>query len=436
MPRPSSSEEGGRETASSIFFRTSVSIKFLLLTITNFKPQFDNSYEEIFQKALVAKEIMNTRFESILKYGASVERVAYDISNVRVRSVVRGAASTIDSVTDTPETLIINLEKEAVFYISDGEVTQAGPLNPGEEFGKQIGLKVAIDLDGRCFAEVLNAAFAFDNGDLTGMTSSGVPITLNATSVPQMATNMPAKLRYRNNQDINTNMLFVTDAYAGALVAQYLMAKNIDLAGYVFKNGYTGDISNAKMYISENLTGTGVLALAQTPTDGDTVSIGGVTFTFRTAIGATPGAVLISGSADAARANLTALINAPGTTTTLGVALSASDQSVITDALKLVATNNNTTDIMTMVGTGSGRLLLGGVLTNTNNTWSLNYISSYFGKKGAIDLVVQDMKMVDMRQTTDRRGTNVFSSYLAGVKTFADGAKKFLNVKIAVPLIS
>jgi hypothetical protein len=35
-----------------------------------------------------------------------------------------------------------------------------------------------------------------------------------------------------------------------------------------------------------------------------------------------------------------------------------------------------------------------------------------------------------MRPTADRRGTNVFTSYLAGVKTFADGAKKFLDVLI------
>lgn len=400
------------------------------MSITNFKPQFDNAYQEVFQKALVAKDIMNTRFEPILKFGASVERVKFDISGVRVRTVSRGSASTIDTITDSQELLTVNLEKEAVFYISDGEVTQAGPLNPGEEFGKQIGIKVALDLDARCFAEVLNALFSFDNGDLTTMSSTGTPITLSSTTVPQMVSRMPAKLRYKNNQEITQDMVFVIDSYGASDVAQYLLGKNIDLAGYVFKNGYTGDINNAQMYISENLTGTGVLASAQTPTDGDTVTIGGVVLTFNTTLSTLAGSVLISGSADAARANLTALVNAPSTTTTFGTALSAADALTITDTLRLVATNNNTLDTMTLVGTGSGRLILGGTLTNTNNTWSLNYISAYFGKRGAIDLVVQDMKPVDMRQTTDRRGTNVFSSYLAGIKTFADGAKKFLNVLI------
>lgn len=400
------------------------------MSLTNYQEHFDNAYQEVFQKALVSKVIMNTRFESKLKYGESVERFIYDISNVRVRTVTRGSASTIDTISDSTELITINLEKEAVFHISDGEATQAGPLNPGEVIGGQIGLKVAIDLDARCFYEVLSALYDFDNGDLAGLSSTGTGITLSSTTVPQMVTRMPAKLRRVNNQEIMTNMALVVDSYAAADIAQYLLGKNIDLAAAVFKNGYTGDVSNAEMYVSENLTGEAVLYTPQTPTDGDTVVIGGVVFTFNTTLTTTPGSVLISGSADAARANLTALVNTPGTSTTYGTALSSANQIIISDNLKLVATNDNTADTMNIKGTGSGRLILAGTLTNTNNTWSKNWIHCYFGKKGAIDLVVQDLKKVDMRPTDDRRGTNVFSSYLAGIKTFADGAKKFLDVII------
>lgn len=400
------------------------------MSLTDFKPQFDNAYQEIFQKVLVAKKIANTRFQSVLRYGESIERVAYDISNVRVRSVSRGSASTIDTISDSPETLEINLEKEAVFHISDGEVRQAGPLNPGEVIGAQVAIKVAGDLDARVFAEVLNASYEFDNGDLAGTASTGTPITLNSTTIPQLVSRAPAKLRRLNNQQVTMNMAMVVDSYAAADIAQYLLGKNIDLAGSVFKNGYTDVVSNAEMYVSENLTGEAVLYLPQTPTDGDTVVIGGVVFTFNTTLTTSAGSVLISGSADAARANLVALVNDPATTTTYGVALSTADQITIEDTLRLVATNSNSADTMTLVGTGSGRLVLAGTLTNTNNTWSKNFIHAYFGKKGAIDLVVQDMKEVDMRKTADRRGTNVFSSYLAGLKTFADGAKKFLDVHI------
>lgn len=399
------------------------------MALTDYKKQFDNSYQEVFQKSLVAKVIMNTRFEPVLKYGASIERVKYDISNVRVRTVTRGAASVIDTVSDSGEFLTVNVEKEAVFHVSDGEATQTGPLNPGEEIGKQIGIKVAIDLDARCFFEVTNAALKFDAGDLTTLANTSVPITLTAITVPQLVTRFPAKLRKFNNQEVMMNMCAVVDSYAASDIAQFLIGKNIDLAGFVFKNGYTGDLTNAQMYISENLTGEALLTISQTPTDGDTVVIAGVVFTFNTALSTNPGSVLISGSAANSNTNLAALINVPQTTTTLGTALSAADQLTILDSLKLAATVSATTT--KIVGTGSGRLVLSGTLTNTNNTWTRNFIHAYFGKKGAIDLVVQDMAPVDMRITPDRRGTNVFSSYLAGIKTFADGAKKFLDVWIA-----
>lgn len=400
------------------------------MSLTDFKPHFDNAYQETFNKVLVAKSIMNTRFQSTLRYGESVERVAFDISNVRVRSVSRGSASTIDTITDSAETLTVNLEYEAVFHISDGEVTQAGPMNPGEKIGGEVAIKVAADLDARCFAEVRNAANTFDTGDLTTLASTGTAITLSSTTVPQMVTRMPAKLRYQENQTI-TNMAFVVDSYAAADIEQYLLGKQFDIVTSVFKNGYAGPIATAEVYVSENLSSTAVLSIATTPTDGDTVTIQGVTFTFKTTLGVTAGNVAIGGSADAARLNLAELINAPGTTDAGMVALSAANQLILTDVLKAVAVDDAAANTLTLTTTGGGRLIVSETFTDGTDAWTKNYLHCYFGKKGAIDLVVQDMKPVDMRPTDDRRGTNVFSSYLAGLKTFADGAKKFLDVQIA-----
>jgi hypothetical protein len=396
------------------------------MSLLQYKPQFDNAYEEIFQKVLVGKMIANTRFESTLKYGASVARVSYDISGVQVRSVTRGAASTVDSITDTAETLTINLEKEAVFHVSDGEATQTGPLNPGEVIGGQIAIKVAADLDFNIFAQVTNAFQTFDNGDLTTLASSGTPITLTATTVPQMVTRMPAKLRHGANQTI-TNMALVVDAYAAADIEQYLLGKQFSIVESVFKNGYAGPIATASVYVSENLSGSATMTISVLPTDGDTVTINGVVFTFKTTLGATPGQVLIGAAASNSNTNLTALLNAPRTTTAQGIALSSVNADIIAQIGKVVAVASATTTKLT----GAGRLIVAQTMTSGSNLWSANTIHCYYGKMGAIDLVVQDLKEVDMRQTPDRRGTNVFSSYLAGIKTFTDGAKKFLDVQIA-----
>lgn len=400
------------------------------MSLINFQEHFDNAYEEILNKVLVGKSIANLRFEKKLKYGESVERFAYDISGVKVRSTVRGNDSTIDPIADTTELLTINLEKEAVFHISDGEVTQAGPLNPGEAIGGQVAIKVATDLDARILGETLNAEFDFDTGDLTTGVSTGVPFTLDSTNVPKAVVRMPAKLRSKNQT--LTNLCWVIDSYGASDIEQYLMGKSIDLSGYVFKNGYAGTARGADLIVSENLTGEALLTAANNATDGDTITINGVVFTLKTALSAGPavaGEVVLGANIDATRTNLAAALNAPGTTSATYTAVSAADQNTLAD-LKLTATNDNTANTLTIVCLGSGRLILSETFTHASNVWTYNFIHSYFGKKGAIDVVVQDMKKVDMRPTADKRGTNVFTSYLAGIKTFADGKRKFLDVLI------
>lgn len=396
------------------------------MSLTDFAPQFDNAYEEFFMKTLVAKDIANTRFESKLRFGESIERVAYDISNVVVRSVTRGSASTIDSVTDSSDLLLVNIEKEAVFHISDGEVTQAGPLNPGEVIGAKVAYKVAEWLDGRVFEEVDNALYAFDDGDLTTLSSSGTAITLSSTTVPQMVSRMPAKLRYRNQQEVTTNMVLVVDSYAGSDIVQYLMGKSIDLAGSTFKNGYAGDIQNAQLSISENLKGE-VNLVVDVLTADEYISINGVAFTAK----ATPGVageVDISGSVDGQGAILANAINGAATgqdTDTGYFEVSAANRAILNNA-GVVAVYTAATDTLTI--TARGRIIYADTASGTVT----NKLHCYFGKKGAIDLVVQDLASVDMRPTADRRGTNVFSSLLGGVKTFTDGSKKFLDVHVLV----
>jgi hypothetical protein len=399
------------------------------MSLTDFKPAFDNAYQEIFPKVLVGKGIANMRFEPVLKAGESVERVALDISAVKVRTVTRGSASTIDAVTDSAELLQVNIEQEVAIHISDGEVTQAGPQNPMERLGGELAQLVASDLDSRILYEAKNAYQTFDTGDLTTLASTGVPIVLSSTSVPQMVGQMPAKL-IRGARQLMSNLAMVVDAYSVSQIEQYLLGKQFDIVNSVFKNGYTNQaFAQAEMYVSENLTGEAVLTDSGTFGNTETFTINGVTFTMVTTLSTGPavaGEIVIGNDLAASMTNIAAALNAPGTTSATFTALSAANQAVIT-GLNLVATATATT--VTIVCRGSGRLTL--AETGASTSWSTNFIHAYYGKKGGIDVVVQDMKETDFRPTADRRGTNVFASYLAGVKTFSDGAKKFLDVQIS-----
>jgi hypothetical protein len=239
-----------------------------------------------------------------------------------------------------------------------------------------------------------------------------------------MVTRMSAKLRYAAQQEEQSNMALVVDSYAAADIEQYLLGKDIDIAGSVFKNGYAGVVRNAQLYVSENLTGHYTLAVDVATAD-ETFTIFGVTFTAK----ATPSAAGefdVAGSADAQGQIMEDMLNGTGTPgATSYIALSDADRQTL-QAAQVTASYDDTTDTLTV--RASGRI----IIATTMSGATTNKLHAYFVKKGAIDLVVQDMSPVDMRPTADRRGTNVFSSYLAGIKTFADGAKKFLDVWILV----
>jgi len=393
-----------------------------------FKTAFSNTYQEVFQKVPVAMKIANSRLLSDLYYGKAIERVAFDISAANVEDITQYVDMSSQPITDTAETLTVDQNKGIMFQLSEKEVVQAGPLNPGEVIGAELAKKVGLYFDADVLYQTVNAAYTFDDGDLAGSASTGTPITLDSTTVPQMVMRLPAKLR-RNNQTA-TNLAFVIDSYGIADTFQYLLGKNADFVNALFQNGYVNEqVAGAKVYVSENLTGEVTLTSTGAFSDGQTVTIGGVVFTSKTALSSGPaiaGEFLIGGSQTASHANLAALINAPTVTTANGTALSAADAITVAKTLRLSSTATATTNVIT--GKGSGRLIVSE--TQTNASFGKNLIHCYFGKEGAIDAVMQKDVKVDMRPEPKQPTTNIISRVLYGVKTFADGAKKFLDVKI------
>lgn len=386
-------------------------------------------YQEVFQKIPVAMKIANTRLLSDLYYGKAIERVAFDISAANVEDITQYTDMTSAVISDSAETLTVDKNKGIMFQISEKEMVQAGPLNPGEVIGAELAKKVGLYLDADALYETVNAAYTFDTGDLTTGSSTGTPITINSTTVPQMVMRLPAKLR-KNNQTA-TNLAFVIDSYGIADMFQYLLGKNADFVNALFQNGYVNEqVAGAKVYVSENLTGQATLGLATQVTANDTVSVGGVTFTF---VGSptNPGDVDIGANVDGTRANLAAAINGGAGAGTTYIEVSAANRIILSKTLRLTATNNDSTNVLTVVGKGSGRLTVAETLTDATDTWTTNFIHAYFGKEGAIDVVVQKDVKADMRQEPKQPTTNIISRVLYGIKTFTDGSKKFLDVKIS-----
>lgn len=402
------------------------------MSLVTFKEQFDNAYQAVFTKVLVAMEIANTRLEKKLEYGASVKRVKYALAPIRVRNITLGVNRTIDQLNDSGETLLVNKNKGADFRVSKKEMIQAGPLNPAETIGAEVAKKLSRYIDADVFAEVKNAQQTFDNGDLTTMASSGTAITLSTSNVPQLLAQGRAKLR-RANQDL-TSLALVLDSYGGSVIEQYVMSKNIDLAAAAFKNGYAGPVGGAELYLSENLLAEAVITMTANPTNGQTFTVNGYTFTFVTSIGSAAGNVLIEAGVDATRDNLISAIHQDATAGVVGVkyvAFTDADPDYVQSNwvdLQLAAVDSDAADTITITGTGSGRLSFGG---NATYTVTKNVVHAYYGKKGAIDVVVQDLAEMEMVDDPYQRAKIVRADAIYGIKTFADGKPQFLDVVLA-----
>lgn len=405
------------------------------MALTDFKQDYILRYQDILSKVMVSmKSVASTRFESNLKFGDTVNRTILDLSAVRVRSFTNLNDQTIDPLTDSEETMTVNVQVGAVFPIARLEKIQAGPLNPAMTAGKEVAIKVANYLDSVVLKETMNAWANFDTGNLTTAAASGTPITLSSTTVPQMVAQSYAKL-FSNNVAM-TNLCWVLDPFSVSQIAQYPIGKDITSANTVFVNGFSGNIFGAEVYTSNNLTGEAVLGLATNPSNTDTITIGGVVVTFLATLAATAGAVHIASTVDITRANLVAHLNSPSTTeaeaTDTGyVAFSAADQITLADVLGITATNDNTANTMTIVARGSSRLTLSEALTDGTDTWTKNFVHAYYGMKGAIDVAVQDQPTMEMREEAKQLTTNIFNNVVAAVKTFTDGSQKFLDVHIA-----
>lgn len=396
------------------------------MALNDFKKDYILRYQDILLKKMVGMKIASTRFESNLNFGDSVTRFILDLSAVRVRSFTNLADQTIDPLTDSTEAMTVNVQIGAVFPLARLEKIQAGPLTPGTVAGQKIGEKVANRLDALVLKETTSASTSFDTGSLTSSSTNGTPITLSSTTVPQMVAQAHAQL-YSNNVSM-TNTVWVLDPYSLSMIAQFPIGKEITSGNTTFKNGLTGNLYGSEVYVSNNLTGEATLLSAGAFGDTQTITIGGVVFTTMTILGAGAGAVLIGANAAATITNLAAAINAPGTTNSTQVAVSAADQLKIVDTLGLAATATSAT-VLTIVGTGSSRLTLSE--TQTNVSWSTNFVHAYYGMKGSIDVAIQDQPTMEMRDEAKQLTTNIFNNVVAAIKTFSDGSRQFVDVRIA-----
>lgn len=393
----------------------------------SFPEYWSRAMQRYLVRTAIYPAIVSWEAHKVLKNGDTFHK-PYG-SDVQVSDYVRGSAFSVQDISVTDEYLTVNKQKVVPFYIDKYDEIQSS-YSLRNYYIKRSAERLANTIDADVLAEVANAAYDLDYYDIDGTKTIGDGCDLTTTTIPKIFT-VANRILSENNVPMSERCAVVDPKFFEVL-EQYLAGKASNLGDKVNENGYMGKFFGIELYQSNSLYWTGKVGIAKNPTNGDTISINGVTFTFRTTLGTTAGSIHICSDAAKTVDQLVAAINAPGTTvaedTDAGfVALSAADQA----KLKNITATDGTTAI-TLVAKGWGYVKVAETFTDTTDAWDdgLNIVHYLFGRKGAINLAIQSRPEVTVKEVSDKLGVNIVSDTLYGIKTFTEGKNEIIDVKI------
>lgn len=368
-----------------------------------------------------AMAIANTTLRNLVAgEGDTVKRtiVSYPAS----QTYTPGTDITVNAVTGSNESLTITTWLASRVAIDDTEKAQSII-----DLGTNISNKMMHDHNNRIeqqvLAEVTNAKWSLDDGNVGGI--SGNNATVNTNTVPQFFVAADTKLDAIDAPKAGRTAV-VGGHFLGQLKLQQAARPGSVIADGVNTRGIVTTLFGWDILYSNNLPYSAILTLTVTPTAADTITIAGVVFTFVSSIGSTAGNVLFTSATDA-RANLATLLNAPATTTATGVALASEDIFLIRDKRRIVAVDDTSTKVTV---TGFGDIIVASSFTSATNKWGSQTQNSLFCVKGCIDMIVQIPPKVEVIRDPKQFADNVKSLLGFGKKTYADGAREMVNVKI------
>lgn len=378
-----------------------------------------------------------------------VENKAMAIANTTLRNIVAGEGSSVHrtqisypasstyvpgtDITDTPvtgskETLSISTWIASKVTIDDTEKKQSIV-----ELGSNISNKMMKDHNNRIeqavTAEVTNALWTLDDGNVGGTAGSNAQV--NTNTVPLFFIAADTKLDAIDAPKAGRTAV-IGGHFLGQMKLQQAGRQTVFGDG-VNSRGVVTNLFGWDILYSNNLPYEAVLYMATNPTDGDTVTIAGVTFTFKATLGSTAGNVHIASTVDITRANFAEFLNSPASseaeaTDTGYVALSAENVFLLRDKRRITATNDNAADTLTI--TGYGDIVVSETLTAAGDSFTSKRQDSLFCVRGCIDLIVQIPPKIETGRDPDQFADIVKSLLGYGKKTFADGAREMVRVKV------
>lgn len=334
---------------------------------------------------------------------------------------------TIQDVTTGNDTIVINTTPMVTFAmdkIDEGD----DYIDVKPEVIQESSYQIKKRIDGDFFNQVLNAKWKYDANGFGRNNVTLSPITLTTGASQNISATFGRAKAGLVNNGCNPSMLklCVDDFLSADLTTLGMETNVVGVADVSYTRGFQGRFGGMDTYSVSMLTSTATFALSVQPTDGDIVQFQGVTFTFKTTLGSTPGNVLIGASAATANTNLAALINTPGTTTAQGVALDSDDIAII-EAVSAVAGATSTT-----ITSKNGAIMGSQVMTSGSNKFGVQVVNACIMEKGSIKMAIRNGVTVDSRDEPKALVTNYFIYARYGLKVTTRSKERM----VILPLVT
>lgn len=412
-----------------------------------FKTVFQAEYQMSHYKEPVYQVLADSRLEAGLTKGQTVSR-SY-ASDVVANDMGGDGSYDPQAITDTAETMTISYEKEASVYIKKLDELQAH-LPVRKKYGSKLANALVNQIDGDVLLKAYQGAgTAIDDGNFAGTSGNGFAVT--SSNVATFFTTAMTKLRLKNtvyNKRFRPSAgmkIEVPDGMPVAIVSPevlaaielYLGGKDTLLGDQISRNGYSGYFHGFEVFSSNALAWSAVLAMATNPTDGDTITVNGVTITFKATLTAASGEteVHIASTVDITRANLVEFLNAGGgsseaeATDTGYSSATAAEQNLLRN---MTWTNDNTANTATVVASGWGTVEVSETLTAPADVWTVGKEKLFclFALSKSVSLVIQKYPSLEENFVSRKIGRDFIAWTAYGIKVFVDQAPQIVSAAI------
>lgn len=326
-----------------------------------------------------------------------------------------GAATTSYTVTDyqvTDDTLTVSRRAVSAEHIDNIEQLQTR-YDLAKDRAERQAYNVADKIDQYVLAlPVATSGVAdIDAGTVASGAANGTAYETSNSNIDDLANFIRTSMMLANSG--GGRPYWVISPYEAADIASFTQNNGFTTADAAIRNGFTGEnFGGLDIYVSNNLYQTVTLGLATNPTANDTLTVNGVTFTFK-ATPAAAGEIDIGASADATRALIANAINgsATGQNSATGYFEVSTEDREKLSRLRVVATNDDTANTLTLVANGT--LIVSEALTDGTDTWTAVTRHTIAGVKGATFLALPSGGAeFEMKSVSGKHGKEVVTSQI------------------------